>query len=157
MSILLQQLMKKNLFILALVSLAILLNACNQILKCDGIACVSPPPIPRFKIFNASGVNISDSTNYFLKIANDSTSFKGTMVKTSEATLYWDIMFTKGTNGIKDYELYANNTRLGLIRYEISLKKSGCCSNYSIDVLNYNNVSLLNTQDQYGNYTIKLK
>ncbi|MDI9862931.1 hypothetical protein QM480_01240 [Flectobacillus sp. DC10W] len=157
MSTLLQQLMKKISLILALMSLVILLNACNQIFKCDGIACVSPPPIPRFKILNSSGINVSDSTGYFLKIANDNSSYRGTMVKTPEATLYWDIMFTKGVDGTKEYELYAENTKLGVIRYEISMKKSGCCSNYSIDVLNLNNISFLNSQDQYGKYTIKLK
>jgi hypothetical protein len=56
-------------------------SSCNHLFKCEGYACVSPPPIPRFSIFNASGKNITDSTSFYIRGAGDDTKYKGTVVE----------------------------------------------------------------------------
>lgn len=134
-----------------------LFSSCNYFSKCEGLACVSPPPIPRFSIFNASGKNITDSTSFYIRGAGDDTKYKGTVVNTPTAVIYWDIMFTKAGNGVKDFELYINDTKLGNILYETSVVKSECCSNSVINTLNFNGNSILSSQNQYGVYELKLK
>lgn len=132
-------------------------SSCNHLFKCEGYACVSPPPIPRFSIFIASEKNITDSTSFYIRGAGDDTKYKGTVVGTPTAVIYWDIMFTKAGNGIKDFELFINDIKIGNIVYETAVVKSECCSNSVINTLNFNGNSILASQNQYGVYELKLK
>ncbi|MDI9873874.1 MULTISPECIES: hypothetical protein [Bacteroidota] len=149
--------MKIITYTLVLLASIALFSSCNHFSKCEGYACVSPPPIPRFSIFNASGKNITDSTSFYIRSAGDDTKYKGTVVATPTAVIYWDILFTKAGNGVKDFELYINDTKLGNLLYETSVVKSECCSNSVIKTLNFNGNSILASQNQFGVYELKLK
>lgn len=149
--------MKIITYTLVLLASIALFSSCNYFSKCEGYACVSPPPIPRFSIFNASGKNITDSTSFYIRSAGDDTKYKGTVVATPTAVIYWDILFTKAGNGVKDFELYINDTKLGTLLYETSVVKSECCSNSVIKTLNFNGNSILASQNQFGVYELRLK